>query len=161
MTKIKAESNIIENLSEGTVLTNKDSINLYVREYYQRASYLVRCTESKLPCHVGETLRPWEPSQKLRDLGCTQNCIEATAGIAECAWVHDPEQRLKRGKSKRPPCCYCFHQGNVWRNSWRSRGTRPLGGRFPTQGMVRWLRRSTRPLGGRFSVFTHVELGNL
>ena len=35
MTKIKAESNIMENLREGTVLTNKDSINLYVREYYQ------------------------------------------------------------------------------------------------------------------------------
>ena len=36
MTSVKAESNILDNLAGGTVLTNKDSIELYVRKYYQK-----------------------------------------------------------------------------------------------------------------------------
>ena len=35
MTSIKAEPNIIDNLAEGTILSNKDNIELYVRRYYQ------------------------------------------------------------------------------------------------------------------------------
>ena len=35
MNNIKCEPNIIENLAEGTILTNKDSIELYVCKYYQ------------------------------------------------------------------------------------------------------------------------------
>ena len=35
MTKIKAVANIIDNIRKGTILSSKDSINLYVRKYYQ------------------------------------------------------------------------------------------------------------------------------
>ena len=35
MSNIKAEPNIIDNLAEGTILKNKDNIELYVRRYYQ------------------------------------------------------------------------------------------------------------------------------
>ena len=36
MTSVKTEPNILENLDGGTILTNKDSIELYVRKYYQK-----------------------------------------------------------------------------------------------------------------------------
>ena len=36
MTSVKTEPNILENLDGGTILTNKDSIELYVQKYYQK-----------------------------------------------------------------------------------------------------------------------------
>ena len=36
MTKIETEPNIMNNLAGGTILTNKDSIELYVKNYYQK-----------------------------------------------------------------------------------------------------------------------------
>ena len=35
MTNIKSEYNVIANLDEGTILSNKDSIEIYVRKYYE------------------------------------------------------------------------------------------------------------------------------
>ena len=37
MTNIKSEYNVIANLDEGTILSNKYSIELYVRKYYEKS----------------------------------------------------------------------------------------------------------------------------
>ena len=99
-------------------------------------SYQARLTESKQPHHVGKPREAsGESSQELRNLGRTQDCVDASTGIAQgSGLVHSSYKRLERRQSASPPCRHCSHQGEVWVPRIRSRGTRPLHWRFSAVG---------------------------